>query len=209
MHKEKKLTKNIWILIMIFSLLLTIMPLIKITELALTGSGSSFIPQNLDEDAFASFKLIMIFWLMYLIISGFLGLFCSWGLKKKELFAWKLGVFWSVLLIIYGIIASVIEILICWVHKPIARYTLTSDKLIAHCGPFTNIVTLDAIETISPSRSPLASPACSLDRLHIVYSGSKSGLLVSPIDKHAFLETLVARCSNLELKGDSVVRRDT
>ena len=88
-------------------------------------------------------------------------------------------------------------------------YTLTSDKLIARCGPFTNTVTLDAIETISPSRSPLASPACSLDRLHIRYYGSKSGLLVSPIDKHVFLEALVVRCSNLTLKGDTAVQKDT
>ncbi len=65
------------------------------------------------------------------------------------------------------------------------------------------------IETISPSRSPVASPACSLDRLHIRYGGSESGLLVSPIDKRVFLEALVVRCSNLTLKGDSVVQKAT
>ena len=88
-------------------------------------------------------------------------------------------------------------------------YTMTSDKLAAHCGPFTTVVSLDAIEAISPSRNPVASPACSLDRLHIRYGGSESGLLVSPIDKRAFLEALVDRCSNLTLKGDAVVRNDT
>ena len=88
-------------------------------------------------------------------------------------------------------------------------YTLTSDKLIARCGPFTTVVPLDAIESISPSRSPVSSPACSLDRLHIRYSGSWSGLLVSPVDKRVFLEALVARCSNLTLKGDTVVQKET
>ncbi len=88
-------------------------------------------------------------------------------------------------------------------------YKITSDKLIARCGPFTTVVSLDAIETISPSRSPAASPACSLDRLHVRYSGSESGLLLSPIDKRAFLEALVARCSNLTLNGDTVVQKDT
>ena len=127
MHKAKKLTKNIWIVIMILSLLLTAMPLLKLIEIVLTGSGSSFIPEKLDEGAFASFKLIMIFWLMYLIIGGFWGLFCSWGLKKKESFAWKLGVFWSLLLILYGIISSLSEILISWVHKPlVCAYFMTS-----------------------------------------------------------------------------------
>ena len=112
---------------MIFSLLLIIMPLSKITELVLTGSGIAFIPENLDEGAFASFKLIMIFWLMYLIISGFLGLFCSWGLKKKESFAWKFGVFWSLVIILYGIISSLSEILLSWVHKPlVCAYFMTS-----------------------------------------------------------------------------------
>jgi hypothetical protein len=88
-------------------------------------------------------------------------------------------------------------------------YRITSDKFIARCGPFTTVVSLDAIEAISPSRSPVASPACSLDRLHIRYRGSKFGLLVSPIDKRAFLEALVDRCPNLALKGDTVVQKDT
>ncbi|MFX0203697.1 MAG: hypothetical protein ACFFCW_46965, partial [Candidatus Hodarchaeota archaeon] len=64
--------------------------------------------------------------LMYSICGGFFGLFCSWGLKKKESFAWKLGVFWSLLLMLYGIIASLSEILICWIHKPIVCPLLMS-----------------------------------------------------------------------------------
>ena len=119
MHKEKKLTKSIWIVIMILSLLLIAMPLSRIIVIVLTGSGSSFTPENLDEGAVASFNLLMIFWFMYSICGGFFGLFCSWWLKKKESFAWKLGVFWSLLLILYGIIASLSEILISWVHKPL------------------------------------------------------------------------------------------
>lgn len=88
-------------------------------------------------------------------------------------------------------------------------YTLASDRLIARCGPFTTTVSLEAIEGVSPSRSPLASPACSLDRLHIRHRGSSSGLLVSPIDKRAFLESLVARCPNLATEGDTVVQKAT
>ena len=82
-----------------------------------------------------------------------------------------------------------------------------SDRLIARCGPFTTTVSLEAIEAIPPSRSPLASPACSLDRLHIRHRGSSSGLLVSPIDKRAFLEGLVTRCPNLVPEGDTVVQK--
>ena len=132
MSKENKLTKNIWIVIMVLSLILIAEALFfesvvtKIIEVFLKGSGSSFTLESLDDGAVAFYRYLVITSLMYPICSGFLGLFCSWGLKKKENFAWQLGVFGSVLIILYGIIASVSEILICWVHKPIVCPLLMS-----------------------------------------------------------------------------------
>ena len=41
------------------------------------------------------------------------------------------------------------------------RYLLTNEALVARCGPFRTVVPLAAIEAVAPSRSPLASPACS------------------------------------------------
>lgn len=46
------------------------------------------------------------------ILFGILGLFCAWGLKKRASFAWKLGVFWSVMLVASGIIIAVNEIVV-------------------------------------------------------------------------------------------------
>ena len=135
MSKEDTPQNRTWIVIMILSLLLIAEALFfessvtKIIEVFLKGSGSSFTIESLDNGAVAFYRYFVITSLMYPILSGLLGLFCAWGLKKKESFAWKLGVFGSVLLTLYGIIASVSEILICWVHKPIVCPMLMSHIL--------------------------------------------------------------------------------
>lgn len=86
------------------------------------------------------------------------------------------------------------------------RYTLTERKLVVHCGPFRWTVMLDSIQEVFPSRNPLSSPACSLDRLHIHYRGSRYGLLISPMNKSAFLNDLVARSPGLRLEGGQITR---
>ena len=69
-------------------------------------------------------------------------------------------------------------------------------------------VPLGEIESVTPSRNPLSSPACSLDRLHVRYRGSKRGVLISPDDKAGFLHELVMRCPDLRLSGGRVERQD-
>ena len=46
------------------------------------------------------------------ILFGILGLFCAWGLKKRANFAWKLGVFWGVMMLVAGIAIGLSEIFI-------------------------------------------------------------------------------------------------
>jgi len=89
----------------------------------------------------------------------------------------------------------------------VTYYRLTETRLIIRCGPFTSKISLEAIEEVKPSRNPLSSPACSLDRLHIKYQGSRFGMLISPRDKRQFLEDLVASCPQLELDGEKAVLR--
>ena len=85
-------------------------------------------------------------------------------------------------------------------------YALTEEALLIRCGPFRNRVLVSAIQEVTPSRNPMSSPACSLDRLHIKYRGSRLGILVSPADKRSFLQELAELDSQLSLQGDTIVR---
>ena len=87
-------------------------------------------------------------------------------------------------------------------------YTLTDHNLLVRCGPFKWRIDLDTIKKVSPSRSALSSPACSLDRLHVRYGGRKTGLLISPRDKDAFLRDLTERCPRLIPDGEELRRVD-
>jgi hypothetical protein len=69
-------------------------------------------------------------------------------------------------------------------------------------------VPIAEIESVKPSRNPLSSPACSLDRLHVRYHSSKRGVLVSPADKPGFLHELVSRGPHPRLGGDRIERRE-
>ena len=82
------------------------------------------------------------------------------------------------------------------------RYTLTAGELIIRCGPFRWTVKLASIEEIFPTHNPLSSPAGSLDRLRVCYDGGGFGIMISPLDKRAFLGDLVSRVSGLRVKGE-------
>ena len=74
-------------------------------------------------------------------------------------------------------------------------------------GPIRWRVRLDSIEEVVPTRNPLSSPALSLDRLRIRYSGSRMGIMISPENKAIFMQDLAARVDGLEVEGERVVRR--
>jgi hypothetical protein len=56
-------------------------------------------------------------------------------------------------------------------------------------GPFRWKVPLDQIHSVEATRSPLSSPALSLDRLRIRY-GKNRRIMVSPADKAGFLKAI-------------------
>lgn len=70
-------------------------------------------------------------------------------------------------------------------------YVFTGRTLTVRSGPFRWTIDLAAVRSVVPTRSPLSSPALSLDRLEIRY-GNKS-LMVSPREREAFLRTLRER----------------
>jgi len=68
-------------------------------------------------------------------------------------------------------------------------YHVDAEFLLIKSGPFSWTIPLAGVESIEPSRSWMASPALSLDRLEIRYSDGRR-ILVSPLDRVTFLDAV-------------------
>lgn len=72
------------------------------------------------------------------------------------------------------------------------RYVVDGPTLHVMSGPFRWRIPRADIHSLLPTRTPLASPALSLDRIRINYrlDGEPKSLAVSPADKDAFFRAL-------------------
>ena len=85
-------------------------------------------------------------------------------------------------------------------------YGLTDSELIVRHGLVRQRIKLADITEVTPTRSPLSSPALSLDRLRITFgSGFFKSVLISPAAKAEFLVELALR-ARLVRKGDGLAR---
>ena len=112
---------------------------------------------------------------------------------------------WGELVLVVGLILGM-DSLMLWVLYG-TGYTVTQDQLLIRCGPFGFRVRLDAIDSITPTRSPWSSPACSLDRLKIVYGISQQSVMISPADKPGFLSAIVQQRPTLVVLHDQVRKK--
>jgi membrane protein YdbS with pleckstrin-like domain len=87
-------------------------------------------------------------------------------------------------------------------------YTIDHEQLLIRSGPLRYRVPLRDIHSVDPSRNPLSSPACSLDRLLIRWGGRRKRILISPQRKPDFLRELNQRCPQLEFAGEALRRRE-
>jgi hypothetical protein len=78
------------------------------------------------------------------------------------------------------------------------RYEILEDELKIRCGPFTQRISLQEIKEIKRTRSPLSSPACSLDRMEIKYGKSRR-VMISPADKENFIKTIIEKSPSIQL----------
>lgn len=78
--------------------------------------------------------------------------------------------------------------LIVWVLIS-TTYTVERGMLVVRAGPLRWKVPIDEITAVEATRSPLSSPALSLDRLRIRY-GKNQRIMVSPADKTGFLKAI-------------------
>lgn len=118
MTEGKGLTRYVWLIIVVLAAVLMGMAFFGMSmstdmlDHLLEMSGSSLTMESLDEEAVAAFSFIWGGLEWHGIAFGIFGLFCAWGVKRKESFAWKLGVLWGGLLIVYGIIVAVNELFV-------------------------------------------------------------------------------------------------
>ncbi len=115
------------------------------------------------------------------------------------------GAAWSKMVLV-GSVLVLTDSLMLWVLYG-TGYTLTQEQLVIRCGPISFHVELEAIESITPTRSPWSSPACSLDRLKIVYGVSQQSLMISPKGRAAFLAAIAKRCPSLIVLHNQVRKK--
>jgi Bacterial PH domain len=122
--------------------------------------------------------------------------------------AWIVAVLWTASLVDFGVAAKlwrgdgvapafVAPLLLAaglfQLHVLYATdYTVEGDTLLVRASLFRWRISLAAIESIEPTRNPLSSPACSLDRLLIRQGGGRR-VMVSPADKEGFLRAIAQR----------------
>ena len=115
---EKERAKFIWLIIAALSIIIIFISIFFIAfpgitfDVSMEYPGSTLTWENLDEGSKAGMNFLIVrpFWDE--ILFGILGLFCAWGLKKRVSFAWKLGVFWGVMMLVAGISIGLSELFI-------------------------------------------------------------------------------------------------
>ncbi len=112
---------------------------------------------------------------------------------------------WTELVVMASLVLGM-DVLMLWVLYG-TGYTVNPNQLVIRCGPFSLPVTLNGIESITPTRSPWSSPACSLDRLVIVYGVSQQTVMISPADKSGLLSAIVQQCPMLVMLHDRVIKK--
>jgi Bacterial PH domain len=103
---------------------------------------------------------------------------------------------WPAVIIIVGCILFVVYL------YSTTSYSITPDRKLKIKGGFLvhMEIPIEQIRRIAPSRNPLAAPAFSLDRLEVFY-GKGSSVLISPVNKEAFIQDLKAVNSRLAVES--------
>ncbi|MDH3338151.1 MAG: PH domain-containing protein [Gammaproteobacteria bacterium] len=86
------------------------------------------------------------------------------------------------------LLGTAIAALIVWLTLG-TYYVVDRGKLIVVAGPIRWNVPIEQISSVEATKSPLSSPALSLDRLRIRY-GKNRRIMISPADKAGFLKAI-------------------
>lgn len=132
-------------------------------------------------------------WLAAILFSGIV---VCLGVGGVMLFLY----FWSMLV---GIALIAVGLLQLWCLGG-TQYDLDEVQMTIWAGPFRWTVPTRSIRKVTPTRNPLSSPALSLDRLRIDYevAGKSRSIMISPVDREAFLAEVAELVPSAELPAD-------
>jgi len=89
----------------------------------------------------------------------------------------------GLILVMIGVVGLMVWLLVG------THYTVDRGTIRVVSGPFRWRIPIDQITSVTTTRSPLSSPALSLDRISIRY-GKRRRIMISPADKAAFLRAI-------------------
>ena len=141
---EKGREKYIWLIFATMSIIIILSSVFflafpEITfDISMEYPGSSLTWESLDEGSKVGmyFLIARPFWDE--ILFGIFGLYCAWGLKKRESYAWNLSMVWGVMVLAAGIALGLSEIIIGkWLSVCVVTYLYCIIGVIALSCLFT------------------------------------------------------------------------
>ena len=126
-----------------------------------------------------TFRSKIDFWLLFVLLTSVIAALVG------AAFSLQSGAGWVIPLFMTAIGAG----LPMWILLT-TKYTVSHDCLLVQSGPFRWRIAAESITDITPTRSPLSSPALSLDRLRIAYEQGTKYLIVSPLDSEGFIQAI-------------------
>jgi hypothetical protein len=99
-----------------------------------------------------------------------------------------------------NLIVSVVLLVFFYLLTRSIRYEISDEALIVHQPLFKGVIPLASIYKLRATRSILAAPALSLDRIEVLASKGPY-VVISPRDKDAFVRAIRQRVPGVQLEG--------
>ena len=126
--------------------------------------------------------------------------------SKKDV--WLSVLIWGVIILMFfimiteqNIVVYIVGILnnalLLWIWFG-TSYRIDDEALIVRSGPFISTIDIKTIKKLKATKTLLAGPALSLDRIEIQYK-TYDTVIVSPKDKNEFVENLLIKNNSIEV----------
>ena len=126
--------------------------------------------------------------------------------SKKDI--WLAVLIWGVIILMFfmmiteqNIVVYIVGILnnalLLWLWFG-TNYKIDDENLIVKSGPFKSTIDIKSIKKLRATKTLLAGPALSIDRIEIQYKRYDS-VIVSPKEKNKFIESLLSKNKSIEI----------
>ena len=126
--------------------------------------------------------------------------------SKKDI--WLAVLIWGVIILMFfmmiteqNIVVYIVGILnnalLLWLWFG-TNYKIDDENLIVKSGPFKSTIDIKSIKKLRATKTLLAGPALSIDRIEIQYKRYDS-VIVSPKEKNKFIESLLSKNKSIEV----------